>query len=65
MPLTPAERQRNYRERMKSNKPEIWEERKKKEAEYKREKYLKISQLSERDKEKRRKQWRDLKNKKI
>lgn len=55
MPLTPAERQRNYRERMKANKPEIWEERKKKEAEEKRRKYLKISQLSERDKEKRRK----------
>lgn len=29
MPLTPAERQRNYRERMKANKPEIWDERKK------------------------------------
>lgn len=64
MPLTPAERQRNYRERIKANKPEIWEERKKKEAEDKRKKYLKISQLSETEKVKRRKQWRELKQKK-
>lgn len=49
---------------MKANKPEIWEERKKKEAEDKRRKYLKISQLSKRDKEKRRKQWRELKKNK-
>lgn len=55
MPLTSAERQKLYRERLKENNPEKWEDNKKKDAEEKRKNYKKISELSETDKTARRK----------
>lgn len=63
MPLTPAERQKRYRERLKQNNPIKWNEQKKKEAEKKRKDYKKISELSESEKALKRKIWRQLKQK--
>ncbi|CAG9129863.1 unnamed protein product [Plutella xylostella] len=50
MPLTSAERQRRYRERLKNNDPKKWEEHKKKEAQKKKQNYKKVSELSETEK---------------
>ncbi|CAG5025826.1 unnamed protein product [Parnassius apollo] len=65
MPLTSAERQKRYRERLKQNNPIKWNEEKKKDAEKKRRNYKKISELSETEKVIRRKIWRQLKQKQL
>lgn len=50
MPLTSAERQRRYGERLKNNDPKKWEEHKKKEAQKKKQNYKKVSERSETEK---------------
>ncbi|PZC81934.1 hypothetical protein B5X24_HaOG211720 [Helicoverpa armigera] len=62
MPMTPAERQRNYRERLKQNDPEKYEEIRKRNLERVKSRYVKISKLPESQQKKRRRDWRRLKN---
>ncbi|CAH0403492.1 unnamed protein product [Chilo suppressalis] len=64
MPLTNAEKQKRYRERLKQN-PEKYEEQKKKNLERIKSKYSykKISEMTDREKADTRKKWRDQKRK--
>lgn len=58
MPLTAAERQRRYRERLKSNDPQKWKDLQEKNLIRIKNKYIPIRQLSEFEKKVRRKEWR-------
>lgn len=65
MPLTPAEKQRKYREKLKNENPEKYQQMKKKTAEcalryYRR----KTGQYTDSEKEERRQKWRDERKKK-
>lgn len=60
--MTPAERQRNYRERLKQNDPEKYEEIRKRNLERVKSRYVTISKLPESQQKKRRRDWRRLKN---
>ncbi|XP_045450416.1 DNA ligase 1-like [Melitaea cinxia] len=62
MALTPAERMKRYRERLKLN-PEKLESIKKKHAEYVKSKSKTVKDLTEKEKEKQRKIWRNQKRK--
>lgn len=64
MPLTPAEKMRLYRERLKEN-PEKMEEQRKKNLERIKSKYSykKVKDMSEEEKKKQRKKWREQKRK--
>lgn len=62
MALTPAERMKRYREKLK-NDPDRLERVKKKHADYVKSKSKKIQDLTLEEQEKRRKQWRSLKRK--
>ncbi|CAH2097530.1 unnamed protein product [Euphydryas editha] len=64
MPLTPAEKQRRYRERLKSNDPQKWKEMQEKNLVRTKNKYIPIHQLSESEKKVRRKEWRRYKQQK-
>lgn len=61
MPLTQAERQRLYRERLRQNNPEKYLEMEKRNRERIKNNYVKISMLPEDQQAKRRKTWRKLK----
>lgn len=60
MPLTPAERMKKYREKLK-NDPAKYVAKKKKHAEYVKSKNKKISELSDEEKARKRKVWREQK----
>lgn len=64
MPLTPAEKMRRYRERLKEN-PEKMEEQRKKNLERIKSKYVykKVKDMTEKEKKVQRKKWRDQKRK--
>lgn len=62
MALTPAERAKRYRENLKLNK-EKYEAQRKKQIERVKESQKKIRELSDREKEERRKIWREQKKK--
>lgn len=63
MPLTPAERQKLYRERLKEKNPEKFLLQKRRNAERSRRNRKKISDYALPEQEKIRKEWRDRKNK--
>jgi hypothetical protein len=63
MPLSPAERQRLYRERLKKNHPDKYEEMQRQNRERIKSKYVKISLLPKSQQDMRRKTWRNLKKK--
>lgn len=63
MPLTPAERQKLYRERLKEKDPEKFLSQKRKNADRTREKRKKIADYAASEQENIRKQWRDRKKK--
>lgn len=65
MPLSSAERCRKYREKLKKENPEKFEEMKKKNLERTKAKKRKIGDMSENEKQNVRKQWRDAKRKKL
>lgn len=63
MPLTSAERQKRYRERLKEENPEKFKSQKKKNAERTKKNRKKIVEYAPSDQEIIRKEWRDRKNK--
>lgn len=64
MPLTGAERQKRYIERLKAENPEKFEERRKKHLEQVKQRQKKIANLSEEEKNIQRKKWREANRKK-
>lgn len=62
-PMTPAERQRRYREKLKIANPEKFERMKKDNRERTKKKYVQIKQLPDVIQERKRKKWRELKKK--
>lgn len=62
MPLTPAEKMKRYREKLKKD-PEKYEQYKKKDLRRIKTKTKKISELSEEEREQRRQKWREQKRK--
>lgn len=63
MPMTDAERQRRRREKLKNLEPEKYEEKKRKHAQYMRNKRKPIGQLTETEQNRRRRQWREANEK--
>lgn len=61
-PLTNAERQRRYRERVKRNDPDKWAEIKKKNLKRAKKKYVPVHKLTKAEKKQKRKQWREAKH---
>ena len=61
MPLTAAERQRRYRQRLKELNPEKFEELRLKNLNRIKKEYVKVSKLSDSQKSIRRRNWRKLK----
>lgn len=57
--MSAAERQRKHREKLKSQEPEKYEEKKRRHAEYMKNKRKPIGQISDTEQKKRRKQWRE------
>lgn len=64
MPLTGAERQKRYMEKMKEKNPEKYESKRKKHLEYVKKKQKKIIDLTEEEKSAQRNKWRIEKSKK-
>lgn len=65
MPLTPAEKQRKYREKLKNENPEKYNDMKKRNAERTKQNRKRIAECDEDEIDKMRKQWREEKRRKL